>query len=309
MTLLKKTLHFISHLHQRVDLAALLFVVLAMAMLILPFPAWAIDLLIVANIAISLLLLVRGLNGRPFRKASGYPNHIVLFTLFRLAVLVAITRRVLLYGGEQGVEAAGRMVRLFGSLLFGGDYVIGLIVILLLLAVYFLVVNHGAGRIAEVLARFTLDTVPSKQIAIDSDLNAGRIDEQIALKRRRELKKETDFYREMYGTAKFIQRDSIELFLILLVNMAAGISIGVMRFGMPMQTAMEIFTRLNVGLCLAAVVPAILVNIGAVALVKQLANPTYRSILEMEELMLEYEECVNKKKAEGVDGLEDETPR
>jgi flagellar biosynthesis protein FlhA len=298
MTLLKKSLHFISHLPQRVDLAVLLFVVLAMAVFILPFPAWAIDLLIVANFAISLFMLVRGASVHMPHKATAYPNHIVLFTLFSLAVSVAITRRILLYGGEQGIDAAGRMVRLFGPSLFRGGYVIGLTVILLLLAVYFIVVNHGAGRIAEVLARFTLNAAPSEQMEIDADLNTGRIDEQGAEKGRKELQREGEFFGAIDGTVKFIQRDAIALFLILLVNMVAGILIGVMRFEMPMQTAMEIFTLLTIGFGLAVVTPAIVASIGAVALVKRLANPTYRSIAEMEMLMLEYEECVNKARAD-----------
>jgi len=280
-----------------------------MAVLILPFPAWAIDLLIVAAIVVSLLMLLRGLIVSTFRKASGYPNHIVLFMLFNLAVLVATTRRILLYGGEQGVDAAGRMVKLFGPFLFVGNYVMGLTAILLLLAVYFLVVNHGAGRIAEAMARFTLDAMPSKQMAIEADPNAGRMDEQRAENRRKKLQGEGEFYEAVDGAVKFIQRDAIALFLILLVNMVAGTAIGMFKYDLAILDAMEKFILLVIGSGLAVTAPAIVVTIGAIALIKQLANPTYRRTLEMEELMLEYEEYVNKAKAGKAtnEGMADES--
>ncbi|MCL1893721.1 MAG: flagellar biosynthesis protein FlhA [Holophagaceae bacterium] len=266
MTLLSKFVPYISRLSRRVDLAVPVFVLLAIVVLILPLPAFAIDGLIVANITISMLILLLGMYVSKPQEFSAYPSILLIITLFRLSVNVATTRRILLFGGEQGVDAAGHMVRAFGQFVVGGSYVIGLVVFLILLAIQFLVINHGAGRIAEVTARFTLDAMPGKQMAIDADLNAGHIDEQEARKRRLELQEEVNFYGAMDGAVKFTQRDAVASFLILLVNIVAGILIGILRYDLPVVGAMEIFTLLTVGDGLVTAIPSLLISIGGAIL-------------------------------------------
>jgi flagellar biosynthesis protein FlhA len=187
-------------------------------------------------------------------------------TLFRLAINVATTRRILLYAGDQGADAAGNMVKAFGQFVVGGSYVIGLVVFLILLAIQFLVINHGAGRIAEVTARFTLDALPGKQMAIDADLNAGYIDEVEARKRRKDLQEEAGFYGAMDGAVKFTQRDAVAALIILAVNIVAGIILGVVRYNMPVLQALETYTLLTVGDGLVTVIPSLLISVGGAIL-------------------------------------------
>ena len=265
-TLLNRFVSFITRLGRRVDLAVPVFVLLAMVVLILPLPALAIDGLIVCNITISLLILMLGMYVNKPQEFSTYPSILLIITLFRLAVNVATTRRILLYGGEMGTDAAGHMVRAFGQFVVGGSYIIGLVVFLILIAIQFLVINHGAVRIAEVTARFTLDAMPGKQMAIDADLNAGYIDEMEARKRRRDLQEEVNFYGAMDGAVKFTQRDAVASFLILAVNIIAGIAIGVLRHGLPVLDAMEIFTLLTVGEGLVTAIPSLLISVGGAIL-------------------------------------------
>jgi flagellar biosynthesis protein FlhA len=266
MTIWEKILPYITRLGRRVDLAVPIFVLVAMVVLILPLPAFALDGLIVANITISLLILMLGMYVNKPQEFSAYPSILLIITLYRLAVNVATTRRILLFGGEQGVAAAGHMVKAFGQFVVGGSYVIGLVVFLILLAIQFLVINHGAGRIAEVTARFTLDAMPGKQMAIDADLNAGYIDEQEARKRRRDLQEEVNFYGAMDGAVKFTQRDAIASFLILLVNIVAGIAIGVLKYDLEVLQAMETYTLLTVGDGLVTAIPSLLISIGGAIL-------------------------------------------
>jgi flagellar biosynthesis protein FlhA len=266
LTLLDKILPYLSRLGSRIDLAVPVFVLMAMVVLILPLPALAIDVLIVSNITVSLLILMLGMYVAKPQEFSAYPSILLVITLFRLAVNVATTRRILLYGGELGIDAAGHMVRSFGQFVVGGSYVIGLVVFLILLAIQFLVINHGAGRIAEVTARFTLDAMPGKQMAIDADLNAGYIDEAEARKRRLELQEETNFYGAMDGAVKFTQRDAVASFLILAVNIVAGIIIGILRYDMAVMQAMETFTLLTVGDGLVTAIPSLLISVGGAIL-------------------------------------------
>ena len=266
LSYLSKFVPYISRLSRRTDLAVPVFVLLAIIVLILPLPAFAIDGLIVANITVSMLILLLGMYVSKPQEFSAYPSILLIITLFRLAVNVATTRRILLYGGEQGVDAAGHMVRAFGQFVVGGSYIIGLVVFLILLAIQFLVINHGAGRIAEVTARFTLDAMPGKQMAIDADLNAGHIDEQEARKRRVELQEEVNFYGAMDGAVKFTQRDAVASFLILLVNIVAGILIGILKYDLPVVGAMETYTLLTVGDGLVTAIPSLLISIGGAIL-------------------------------------------
>ena len=266
LTLLDRLLPYFARLSRRVDLAAPVFVLIVMVVLILPLPAFTIDFLIVFNITLSLVILLVGMYVAKPQEFSAYPSILLIVTLYRLSVNVATTRRILLYGGEQGADAAGNMVRAFGQFVVGGSYIIGLVVFLILLAIQFLVINHGAGRIAEVTARFTLDAMPGKQMAIDADLNAGYIDEVEARKRRRDLAAEANFYGAMDGAVKFTQRDAVAALIILAVNIIAGILIGVVKYGLPVVQSMQTFTLLTVGDGLVTAIPSLLISVGGAIL-------------------------------------------
>ena len=253
-------------LGRRSDLAAPIFVMIVLVVMVLPLPAFMLDLLIVLNITLSLVILMVGMYVPRPKEFSSYPSVLLVVTLFRLAINVATTRRILLYAGDQGADAAGHMVKAFGQFVVGGSYVIGLVVFLILRAIQFLVINHGAGRIAEVTARFTLDAMPGKQMAIDADLNAGYIDEQEARKRRKDLQEEAGFYGAMDGAVKFTQRDSVAALIILAVNIVAGIILGVVRYNLPVLQALEVYTLLTVGDGLVTVIPSLLISVGGAIL-------------------------------------------
>ena len=255
-----------SRLARRSDLAAPVFVMIVLVVMVLPLPAFLLDLLIVLNITLSLVILMVGMYVPRPKEFSSYPSVLLVVTLFRLAINVATTRRILLYAGDQGADAAGHMVKAFGQFVVGGSYVIGLVVFLILLAIQFLVINHGAGRIAEVTARFTLDALPGKQMAIDADLNAGYIDEHEAHRRRKDLQEEAGFYGAMDGAVKFTQRDAVAALIILAVNIVAGILLGVLRYNLPVMQAMEVYSLLTVGDGLVTVIPSLLVSVGGAIL-------------------------------------------
>jgi len=266
LTFLDRLLPYMARLSKRVDLAAPVFVLIVMIVMILPLPAFILDILIVFNITMSLVILMVGMYVARPQEFNAYPSVLLIITLFRLALNVATTRRILLYGGEQGPEAAGHMVQAFGQFVVGGSYVIGLVVFLILLAIQFIVINHGSGRIAEVTARFTLDAMPGKQMAIDADLNAGYIDEIEARRRRKDLGEEANFYGAMDGAVKFTQRDAVAALLILAVNIVAGIIIGIVKYNMPVMQAMETFTLLTVGDGLVTAIPSLLISVGGAIL-------------------------------------------
>ena len=266
LTLLDRLLPYLARLARRTDLAAPVFVLIVLVVMILPLPAFGIDLLIVTNITLSLLILLLGMYVRRPQDFNAYPSILLMITLYRLAVNVATTRRILLYAGDLGPDAAGHMVRAFGQFVVGGSYIIGLVVFMILLAIQFIVINHGAARIAEVTARFTLDALPGKQMAIDADLNAGYIDDVEARRRRRDLQEEANFYGAMDGAVKFTQRDAIATLIILVVNIVAGIILGVVRSGMPVMQAMEVYTLLTVGDGLVTAIPSLLISVGGAIL-------------------------------------------
>ncbi|HLP30061.1 MAG TPA: flagellar biosynthesis protein FlhA, partial [Geothrix sp.] len=266
LTFLDRLLPYMGRLARRADLAAPVFVMVVLVVMVLPLPAFALDLLIVLNITLSLVILMVGMYVRRPKEFSSYPSVLLVVTLFRLAINVATTRRILLYAGDQGADAAGHMVKAFGQFVVGGSYVIGLVVFLILLAIQFLVINHGAGRIAEVTARFTLDAMPGKQMAIDADLNAGYIDEQEARRRRKDLQEEAGFYGAMDGAVKFTQRDAVAALIILAVNIVAGIILGVVQYNLPVVQALEVYTLLTVGDGLVTVIPSLLISVGGAIL-------------------------------------------
>jgi flagellar biosynthesis protein FlhA len=191
---------------------------------------------------------------------SVFPTLLLLLTLFRLSLNLASSRRILLHG-QEGTHAAGSVIEAFGQFVVGGNYVVGLVLFLALIAIQFLVVSHGTVRTAEVTARFTLDALPGKQMAIDADMNAGLIDEQGARKRRQAIAREAEFYGAMDGAAKFNQRDSLATILITAINIVAGLLIGVLQHGTDLATAVKTYTILTVGDGLVTMIPSLLVSI------------------------------------------------
>ncbi|MBA5762374.1 flagellar biosynthesis protein FlhA [Vibrio sp. 404] len=247
-------------------IGAPIMVLSTLGMIVLPMPAFLLDLFFTFNIAISMVvLLVTVYTRRPLDFAA-FPTVLLIATLLRLALNVASTRVVLLYGHE-GPGAAGNVIEAFGNVVIGGNYAVGLVVFLILMIINFMVVTKGAGRISEVSARFTLDALPGKQMAIDADLNAGLIDQDQARTRRQEVTKEADFYGSMDGASKFVKGDAIAGILILFINIIGGLSIGMAQYGLGFGEAMQIYTLLTIGDGLVAQIPSLLLSIGAAIMV------------------------------------------
>src|SRR5689334_11496084 len=228
--------------------------------LITPLPGLVLDLLIVIDILVSVTVLMVSLYLiRPVEFTS-FPTTLLLLTLFRLALNISSSRLILL-NGNTGTSAAGEVIGAFGSFVVGGNYVIGAVIFLVLIAIQYVVINHGAVRISEVTARFTLDALPGKQMSIDSDLNAGLIDETEAKRRRKALATEAEFYGAMDGASRFTQRDAVASILITAINIVAGFLIGVLQHGMDFQKALETYTVLTIGDGLVTVIPALMISI------------------------------------------------
>ncbi len=234
----------------------------------LPIPAFLIDLGLALSIALSVLILMVALWIAKPLDFSAFPTILLVSTLLRLSLNIATTRRILSDGAE-GVTAAGYIIGGFSNLVMSGDFVIGLIVFLILITVNFLVITKGATRIAEVGARFTLDAIPGKQMAIDADLNAGLINDKQAQARRRELEEESSFFGSMDGASKFVRGDAVAGIIILAVNIFGGIIIGATRHGMTMADAADVYTKLSVGDGLVSQIPALIVSLAAALLVSK----------------------------------------
>jgi len=243
-------------------LAAPLFIVLILAMLVLPLPPFALDMLFTFNIALSIMVLLVGLSTKKALDFAAFPTVLLLSTLLRLSLNVASTRVVLLHG-HTGPDAAGKVIEAFGHFLVGGNYAVGIIVFVILVVINFIVITKGAGRIAEVSALFTLDAMPGKQMAIDADLNAGLIDENEARRRRAEISQEADFYGSMDGASKFVRGDAIAGILILLINIVGGLVIGLMQHDLSLADAAQNYTLLAIGDGLVAQIPALVISIAA----------------------------------------------
>jgi len=236
-----------SKLRHLTGLGTPLLVMAALGMIILPMPAWLLDILFSFNIALALVvLLITVYTLKPLEFGS-FPAVLLVATILRLALNVASTRVVLLEGHE-GPEAAGQVIEAFGSVVIGGNYAVGLVVFLILIIINFVVVTKGAGRIAEVTARFTLDAMPGKQMAIDADLNAGFITQEQAKERRTEVTSEADFYGSMDGASKFVKGDAIAGILILFINIIGGLIIGMVQHDLSFDRAVEIYTLLTIGM-------------------------------------------------------------
>ena len=228
--------------------------------MLVPVPSFVLDLLLAASITASVIVFLTAVQIRRAVDFSVFPTLLLLLTLFRLSLNLASSRRILLHGHE-GTQAAGAVIEAFGHFVVGGNYVVGFVLFLALIAIQFLVVSHGAVRTAEVTARFTLDALPGKQMAIDADMNAGLIDELGARKRRQVIAREAEFYGAMDGAAKFNQRDSLATILITAINILAGLLIGVLQQGVDIATALKTYTILTVGDGLVTIIPSLLVSI------------------------------------------------
>jgi flagellar biosynthesis protein FlhA len=242
------------------EMAVPLAVLAIVIALVTPLPAFMLDLLIVADILMSVTVLMVSLYlVRPV-EFSSFPTTLLLLTLYRLALNISSSRLILL-NGNTGTTAAGEVIGAFGSFVVGGNYIIGAVIFLVLIAIQYVVINHGAVRISEVTARFTLDALPGKQMSIDSDLNAGLIDEAEAKRRRKMLSTEAEFYGAMDGASRFTQRDAVASILITAINIIAGFLIGVLQHGMDFGRALETYTVLTIGDGLVTVIPALMISI------------------------------------------------
>jgi len=234
-------------------------VVAVVLLMIVPLPPLLLDLLLSVDIGLAVVLLLTAIYVRQPVEFSVFPSLLLLLTLLRLSLNVASTRLVLMHG-QDGVDAAGHVIMAFGQFVVGGNFVVGVVVFLVLVAIQYIVINHGAVRISEVTARFTLDAMPGRQMAIDADLNAGVIDEKEARTRRDRVRREADFYGAMDGAIRFTQRDALAAVLITCVNIVAGLIIGVVQHGLDFATAARTYTILTVGEGLVTAIPALLVS-------------------------------------------------
>jgi flagellar biosynthesis protein FlhA len=254
-------------------IAAPLFVVMILAMMVLPMPSWLLDTFFTINIAVALMvMMVAAYMVRPLDFAA-FPSVLLLTTLMRLSLNVASTRVVLLEG-HTGAGAAGVVIEAFGHFLIGGNFAVGLIVFAILVVINFIVVTKGSERIAEVSARFTLDAMPGKQMAVDADLNAGLIDEKEARKRRAEVGEEANFFGSMDGASKFVRGDAIAGILILLINIVGGFTIGVLQHGLTAGKAADTYVLLAVGDALVAQIPGLLISVAAAMVISRVGRET-----------------------------------
>jgi flagellar biosynthesis protein FlhA len=260
--------------HRATHLLAPVAVIAIVALMIVPLPPLLLDLLLSIDIALAVVLLLTAIYVREPIEFSVFPSLLLLLTLLRLALNVAATRLILL-DGAQGIDAAGHVIMSFGQFVVGGNFVVGAVVFVVLIAIQFLVINHGAVRISEVTARFTLDAMPGKQMAIDADLNAGLIDEHQARKRRETIRREADFYGAMDGAIRFTQRDALAALLITGVNIVAGLVIGVMQYDMDLLHAAQTFTILTVGEGLVTAIPALLVSMSGGLITTRAASESH----------------------------------
>jgi flagellar biosynthesis protein FlhA len=246
-------------------------ILLLVVVMVVPIPAFLLDVFFVANIAISLAVLMVALNAQKPLDFSAFPTVLLFATLFRLGLNVASTRVVLVHGHE-GEAAAGHVIEAFDTFLIGGDYVVGIFVFAILMIINLIVVTKGAGRVSEVSARFTLDALPGKQMAIDADLNAGLITPEDAKKRRVEVATEADFYGSMDGSSKFVKGDAVAAILILAANIVGGLILGPVSHGMSIADAAKGYTLLAIGDALVAQLPALMLSIAAAAIVTRVSD-------------------------------------
>jgi flagellar biosynthesis protein FlhA len=250
--------------------------------MLIPLPAAVVDILLAFSMAAAVLVFLTAVQVRKAVELSVFPTLLLLLTLFRLSLNIASSRRILLHGSE-GTAAAGNVIEAFGQFVVGGNYVVGFVLFLALIAIQFLVISHGAVRTAEVTARFTLDALPGKQMAIDADLNAGLIEEATARQRREAVAREAEFYGAMDGAARFNQRDSMATILLTAINIIAGLLIGTLQQNVPLMVAMKTYTILTVGDGLVTMIPSLLVSVaGGLVLTRASSSAGLGSELELQ---------------------------
>jgi flagellar biosynthesis protein FlhA len=248
---------------QNSELAIALGLIIILGVMVVPLPPVVLDLFLALSIAISIAILLMSVYARKPLDFSTFPSVLLITTLLRLSLNVASTRNILLNGASEGTKAAGHIIEAFGEFVVGGNYAVGIIIFMILVVINFIVITKGAGRVAEVSARFTLDAMPGKQMAIDADLNAGLIDEKEAKRRRAEVAQEADFYGSMDGASKFVRGDAIAGILITAINIIGGIIVGVAQQDMNFSDAARVFTLLTVGDGLIAQIPALIISTAA----------------------------------------------
>jgi flagellar biosynthesis protein FlhA len=266
--------NFLTRIGKNSDLSLAVGLVGILAVMVVPMPPFFIDMLLSIAIAMSVMLLLTSIYAQKALDFSIFPSLLLISTLFRLALNVATTRKILLTGAEQGTAAAGDVIKAFGEFVVGGNYAVGIVVFAILVIINFIVITKGAGRVAEVAARFTLDAMPGKQMAIDADLNAGLINEDEARRRRSEIAREADFYGAMDGASKFVRGDAIAGIMIVFVNIIGGIVIGTLQKGMDIAHAAEVFTLLTIGDGLVTQIPALIISTAAGIIVTRTASGT-----------------------------------
>lgn len=259
----------LQRLSRQSDLFFAFLVVSVVAMILIPLPTFLLNILLTINITLALVILILTMYATDPLSFAVFPSLIILTTVFRLALNISTTRSILANAD------AGEVIDVFGSFVVGGNYVVGLVIFLIIVIVNYMVISHGAVRIGEVAARFTLDAMPGKQMAIDADLNAGLINEEQARERRRRLEREADFFGAMDGAARFAQRDAVAGLLITAVNMLAGLAIGILQRGMDAATAAQTYTRLTVGDGLVAALPALMISVATGLIVTNATSTDY----------------------------------
>ena len=252
-------------------LAGPILIILVMSMMILPLPPFILDLLFTFNIALSIMVLLVSLYSLKPLDFASFPTVLLMTTLMRLSLNVASTRVVLLEG-HTGPDAAGKVIEAFGHFLVGGNYAVGIVVFVILVVINFVVITKGAGRIAEVSARFALDAMPGKQMAIDADLNAGLIGEEEARKRRAQISQEANFFGSMDGASKFVRGDAVAGVIIMLINIAGGLVVGVLQHDLDLATAAKNYTLLTIGDGLVAQIPALIISTAAGMVVSRVST-------------------------------------
>jgi flagellar biosynthesis protein FlhA len=252
-------------------LAGPILIVMILSMMVLPLPPFLLDILFTFNIALAIMVLLVAMNTTKPLDFAVFPTVLLISTLLRLSLNVASTRVVLLQG-HTGPDAAGKVIESFGHFLVGGNYAVGIVVFVILVVINFVVITKGAGRIAEVGARFTLDAMPGKQMAIDADLNAGLIGEDVARKRRAEIAQEADFYGAMDGASKFVRGDAVAGIIIMIINIVGGLVVGVLQHNLDLATAAKNYTLLTIGDGLVAQIPALVISTAAGMVVSRVAS-------------------------------------
>jgi len=271
---LKNTIYkYLEKLQKHSDLVFVFLLICILSAMILPLPPLILDILLTLSITLSLITLFVTIYIKHPLEFTVFPSLLLLLTLFRLSLNVATTRRILLYG-QNGPDAVSEVIKSFGKFVVQGNVLVGLIIFLIFIIINYMVVTKGTERIAEVAARFTLDAMPGKQMAIDADLNAGFIDEKEAQRRREELVKEADFYGAMDGATKFIRGDAIAGFLITAINLIGGIAVGILQHGLNFSQALKTYTILTVGDGLVSQIPSLITSVAAGFMVTRSASQT-----------------------------------